>query len=130
MTTGSNNMYPNLTGEEIIKFKETFIHFDPNGSGDENTATINTKDLGIIVRSLGFCPTEAEIKEMISEAESAVPLLDRVGKLSFLIFCNQLVTCRNDTIQVFILYSFLLLLSQSFSLGLAHELMFVIGLLI
>ena len=57
MTTGSNNMYPNLTGEEILKFKETFIHFDPNGSGDENTATINTKDLGILVRSLGFCPT-------------------------------------------------------------------------
>ena len=90
MTTASNNMYPNLTGEEILKFKETFIHFDPNGSGDENTATINTKDLGIIVRSLGFCPTEAEIKQMISEAESAVPLLDRVGMLSFVIFFLQL----------------------------------------
>ena len=48
--------------------------------GDENTATINTKDLGILVRSLGFCPTEAEIKEMIVEAETAVPLLDRVGR--------------------------------------------------
>lgn len=90
MTTGSNNMYPNLTGEEILKFKETFINFDPNGSGDENTATINTKDLGIIVRSLGFCPTEAEVKEMITEAESAVPLLDRVGALSFVIFFKQL----------------------------------------
>ena len=83
-------MYPNLTSEEVLKFKETFIHFDPNGSGDENTATINTKDLGVIVRSLGFCPTEAEIKEMISEAESAVPLLDRVGALSFEIFFKQI----------------------------------------
>ena len=70
----------NLTNEEIIKFKETFLQFDPNESKDENTATINIKDLSIVVRSLGFSPTEAELKEMVVEAETAVPLLDRLGK--------------------------------------------------
>ena len=80
MSTNDSSFYPNLTTEEIIKFKETFLQFDPNGSTDENTATINIKDLSIVVRSLGFSPTEAELKEMVVEAESAVPLLDRLGK--------------------------------------------------
>ncbi len=44
MSTNDSNFCPNLTKEEIVKFKETFIQFDPNGSGDENTATINIKD--------------------------------------------------------------------------------------
>ena len=80
MSTNDSNFYPNLTTEEVLKFKETFLQFDPNGSADENTATINIKDLPIVVRSLGLSPTEAEVKEMIVEAEAAVPLLDRLGK--------------------------------------------------
>ena len=79
MSTNDSNFYPNLTNEEIVKFKETFLQFDPIGSGDENTATINIKDLSIVVRSLGISPTEAELKQMVVEAEAAVPLLDRLG---------------------------------------------------
>ena len=79
MSTNDSNLYPNLTNEEIVKFKETFLQFDPDGSGDETTATINIKDLSIVVRSLGISPTEAELKQMVVEAEAAVPLLDRLG---------------------------------------------------
>ena len=78
--SNNNELFPNLTNEEIIKFKETFLQFDPTGSGDENTGSITIKDLPIAIRALGFSPTEAELKEMITEAENDVPLLDRLGK--------------------------------------------------
>ena len=80
MANNNSELYPNLTNEEVIKFKETFLQFDLTGSGDENTGSINIKDVPIVVRALGFSPTEAELKEMITEAENDVPLLDRLGK--------------------------------------------------
>ena len=82
MSTNDSTHYPNLTGEEITKFKEMFAQFDPNGSVDEYTASIHLRELPLVIRSLGFSPTEAELKDMVIEAENAVPpavpLLDRL----------------------------------------------------
>ena len=80
MAYNYSDLYPNLTNEEIIKFKETFFQFDLNENKDENTASIGLKDVAVVVRALGFSPTEAELKEMLIAAENDVPLLDRLGK--------------------------------------------------
>ena len=80
MAYNYSDLYPNLTNEEIIRFKETFFQFDPNENKDENTASIGLKDVAVVVRALGFSPTEAELKEMLIAAENDVPLLDRLGK--------------------------------------------------
>ena len=51
----------NLTEEQIAKYKEAFSLFDKDGD-----ATINTKELGPVMRSLGQNPTEAELQNMIN----------------------------------------------------------------
>lgn len=43
------------------EWKEAFALFDRTGEG-----TIKTSDLGTILRALGKCPTEAELKEVVS----------------------------------------------------------------
>ncbi|XP_059176358.1 calmodulin-beta-like [Physella acuta] len=48
-----------------IKFKEAFCLFDKDGDG-----TITTKELGIVMRSLGQNPTEAELQDMINEVDA------------------------------------------------------------
>ena len=82
MSSNESNHYPNLTNDEITKFKEMFAQFEPNGSVDEYTASIHLRELPLVIRSLGFSPTEAELKDMVIEAENivppAVPLLDRL----------------------------------------------------
>ena len=47
-----------------LEIKEAFHMFDPGNSGH-----IETKDLGTAVRSLGQNPSEADVKEMIKEAD-------------------------------------------------------------
>ena len=49
-------MAENLTEEQIAEFKEAFGLFDKMG-----TKMIQTKELGIVMRSLGQNPTEAEL---------------------------------------------------------------------
>ena len=82
MSLNESNHYPNLTSDEITKFKEMFAQFDPNVSVDEYTASIHLRELPLVIRSLGFSPTEAELKDMVIEAENivppTVPLLDRL----------------------------------------------------
>jgi len=53
-----------LTDEEIAEFKEAFSLFDQNGDN-----TISTKELGIVMRSLGQEPTEEELTDMINEVD-------------------------------------------------------------
>merc|ERR1711985_32622 len=52
-------------GDQIQEFKEAFALFDKDGDG-----TITTKELGIVMRSLGQNPTEAELHDMINEVDA------------------------------------------------------------
>ena len=45
-----------LTEEQIAEFKEAFSLFDKDGNG-----TINTKELGSVMASVGQKPTDAEL---------------------------------------------------------------------
>lgn len=47
------------------EYKEAFALFDSDGDG-----TITSKELGVVMRSLGQTPTEAELKEMIAEVDA------------------------------------------------------------
>ena len=58
-------MADQLTEEQIAEFKEAFSLFDKDGDG-----TITTKELGTVMRSLGQNPTEAELQDLISQAEA------------------------------------------------------------
>jgi len=46
------------------EFREAFSLFDKNGDG-----CISSKELGIVMRSLGQNPTEAELHDMINEVD-------------------------------------------------------------
>jgi len=48
--------------EQIAEFKEAFALFDKDGDG-----TIDSDELGSVMRSLGHQPTEAEVQDMINE---------------------------------------------------------------
>jgi len=53
-----------LTDEQIDEFKEVFNIFDVDQNG-----TICPKELGIVMRALGQNPSEAELKEMMEDAD-------------------------------------------------------------
>jgi calmodulin len=50
-----------LTPEQIAEFKEAFSLFDKDGDG-----SITTRELGVVMRSLGQNPTEAELQDMVN----------------------------------------------------------------
>ncbi len=62
-----------LTQQQIEEFKECFQMFDKDGDG-----TINTNELGTVMRSLGHAPDEEELEEMIDDADE-----DGSGSINF-----------------------------------------------
>ena len=54
-----------LTEEQKAEFREAFSLFDKDGDG-----CITVQELGIVMRSLGQQPTEAELLEMINEVDA------------------------------------------------------------
>ena len=52
----------NLSKEQIAELKEAFNEFDADQGG-----TINTRELGYAMRSLGMNPTETELLDIINE---------------------------------------------------------------
>ena len=60
-------MADQLSQEQIAELKEAFALFDKNGSG-----VIMAKDLGTVMRSLGYNPTEAELQEIINKGDDSI----------------------------------------------------------
>merc|ERR1711920_889036 len=75
-----------LSDEQIAEFKEAFLLFDKDGDG-----TITTKELGIVMRSLGQNPTEAELHDMINEVDA-----DGSGTIDFAEFLSLMSKKMKD----------------------------------
>lgn len=69
----SQSVSSKFTEEQLDELREAFAVYDINGDG-----VVTTRELGTIVRQLGQNPTEAEILEMIKEADA-----DSTGTISF-----------------------------------------------
>ena len=72
----SFKMAEHLTDEQTAEFKEAFALFDKDGDG-----TISTKELGMVMNSLGQKPTPQELDNMISEVD-----IDGNGEIGKIIF--------------------------------------------
>ncbi|KAH8407017.1 hypothetical protein KR222_004144, partial [Zaprionus bogoriensis] len=70
-------MVYDLTEEQMAEFKEAFALFDKSGSG-----TISTRELGNLMKSLGQNPTEAELRDLVTEVDA-----NGDGEIDFSEFC-------------------------------------------
>ena len=57
-------MWFNVETFLLVEYKEAFAMFDKDGDGN-----ISTKELGIVMRSLGQNPTEHELLDIITEVD-------------------------------------------------------------
>lgn len=71
-----------LSAEQRADIKEAFDLFDTEGTGK-----IETKELKVAMRALGFEPKKEEIKKMVAEIDK-----DGTGTLSFEEFLNLMTT--------------------------------------
>ncbi|XP_002733157.1 calmodulin-like isoform X2 [Saccoglossus kowalevskii] len=76
-----------LTEEQLSELKEAFSLFDIDGDG-----TINAKELGTVLRSLGQNPTDKEVEEMIEEVD-----VDGSGSIEFPEFLMMMAGKFNET---------------------------------
>ncbi|XP_037953621.1 neo-calmodulin-like [Teleopsis dalmanni] len=79
----------NLNDKQMMEIREAFTMFDTNGDG-----SINVRELGTVMRSLGENPTEAELKDLISEIDA-----DGSGTINLYEFTNLMgrkYTGRSD----------------------------------
>ena len=53
-----------ISAEQIAELRQAFNEFDVDGGG-----TINTRELGYAMRSLGMNPTETELLDIINEVK-------------------------------------------------------------
>ena len=53
-----------ISEDQLQEFKDTFNLFDKDGSG-----SINTKDLGTVLRALGQKPAETEVQELVQRID-------------------------------------------------------------
>ncbi|EFB23090.1 hypothetical protein PANDA_009126, partial [Ailuropoda melanoleuca] len=74
-------MAEQLSEEQVAKFKAAFSRFDTNGDG-----TINTQELGAVMRALGQDLSEAELKHLIAQVDT-----DGDGVISFQEFLAEMV---------------------------------------
>ncbi|XP_034654472.1 neo-calmodulin-like [Drosophila subobscura] len=70
----------NLTPEQIKEIRDAFSVYDR-----ENTGSITCRELGVVLRSLGQTPTEAELYDMIEEVDA-----DSSGSIEFVEFLQMM----------------------------------------
>jgi calmodulin len=78
-----------LTKEQLIEYREQFKYFDKDGNGQ-----ITSKELSIVMKRLGQNPTDAELKNMISEVD-----VNGDDSIDFSEFLTMMV--RSQTIELF-----------------------------
>ncbi|XP_069786948.1 dynein regulatory complex protein 8 isoform X3 [Narcine bancroftii] len=71
--TGSADRFLSMKPEVLIadlqkKIKDAFAVFDHEGNN-----TVDVREIGTIIRSLGCCPSEEELHEMLAEVEGEEP---------------------------------------------------------
>ena len=71
--TNSKYSANDLTDERVAEFKECFSLYDRDGDG-----TVDTQELGTVLRSLGHNPTEEELVQIITEVDD-----DQSGSIEF-----------------------------------------------
>ena len=76
-----------LTPDEVKLYKEAFAVFDKTGRGK-----ISIKELGIVMRSMGFNPTEVELTDLIAEAD-----IEGNGEIDFNAFVNLMGKKSKDS---------------------------------
>jgi calmodulin len=62
-------MVDRLTEEQILEFKEAFSLFDKSDKDEDWDGTITTKELGVVMRSLGHDPTKAELEGCVRQVK-------------------------------------------------------------
>ena len=79
-------MADKLTNEEIDELKDAFSIFDKDKNG-----SINTLELGTVMRKLGFNPTEDDLRNIIKEVDT-----DENGTIEISEFLARMVKNGKD----------------------------------
>ncbi|XP_017867866.1 PREDICTED: neo-calmodulin [Drosophila arizonae] len=74
-----------LNEDQMNEVRDAFGAFDPN-----NTGKIKGKEMGLAMRTLGYCPTEAELYDLIDEID-----MDGDGEIEFMEFV-MMITKRME----------------------------------
>ena len=75
-----------ITDEQMNEYHEVFSFFDRH-----NTSRINLNELGLIIRSIGFNPSEILIKQFQDEYEQ-----NGIDKINFQQFLQILICLTNE----------------------------------
>lgn len=76
-----------LTEDETEDYREAFRNFDK-----DNNEEIDEEELGTVMRSLGYSPTDAQLKDMMKRVD-----LDGNGSISFSEFVILMKKCEVET---------------------------------
>ncbi|GAQ86360.1 calmodulin [Klebsormidium nitens] len=80
------NTWPYITRAQVREFKEAFAIFDKDGDG-----SITCNELGMVMKSLGQKPTDAELLQMVKEVDA-----DQNGEIDFPEFLTMMLRKMNQ----------------------------------